>query len=136
MGTYALGCFLQDQQAKTQGSEAAAAVIRDLRNAGKLRALPIVRTNKKTGALVAADGTELCEYGHPGSGRWVRVDDADAAGVPNGEGASAVAGTDGTPDGAVLYLGSATHAGHIELKALCVSVDGTWYNIISGLPQQ
>ncbi len=121
MGTYALGCFLQDQQKKSQGSDSALGLIRDLRNAGKLRALPIVRTSKKTGALIAADGSELCEYGQPGSGRWVRVD---------------AEGADGVPDGTILYLGSATHAGHIELKALCVSVTGTWYNIISGLPQQ
>lgn len=121
MGTYALGCFLQDQQTKSQGSEAALGVIRDLRNGGKLRALPIARTNKETGALIAADGSELCEYGQSGSGRWVRIDAEDA---------------DGISDGTILYLGSATHAGHVELKALCVSVAGTWYNIISGLPQQ
>ncbi|NHM14775.1 MULTISPECIES: hypothetical protein [Eggerthellaceae] len=121
MGTYALGCFLQDQQTKTQVSEAAAAVIRDLRNAGKLRALPIVSTDKETGVLTAVDGSELCEYGQVGSGRWIRRGDG---------------GVGDAADGSVLYLGSATHAGHIELKALCVSVGGVWYNIISGLPQQ
>ena len=120
MGTYALGCFLQDQQTKSQGSEAALGVIRDLRNAGKLRALPIARTNKETGTLLLADGSELSS-------------------TDSREAAAGCASTPRTPMAFLMgpfYLGSATHAGHIELKALCVSVAGTWYNIISGLPQQ
>lgn len=121
MGTYGLGCFLQEQQGGNRENKKAITLIRDLRNQGKLRALPIVATNKKTGSLIAADGAELCEYDRPGSGRWVRQNDLSASGMA---------------DGSILYLGSASHAGHIELKALCVFVDGSWYNIISGLPQR
>lgn len=88
-----------------------AKVIESLRAAGALKALPIVRTDKRTGALVAADGRELREF-EANDGTW----------VPVGE----------LRDGCVRYLGSASHAGHIELKALYVLVGGAWYSIISG----
>lgn len=114
MGTYALGAFMAEREGRTGGSHVDA-LIRDMRNAGKLKALPITATDKKTGTLKGADGTELREYGMPGSGRW----------VPIGE----------LSDGAIMYLGSASHAGHIELKALCVFAGGAWYNIITGLSE-
>lgn len=115
MGTYALGCFLQDHNTDKGENSTAASVIRSLRNAGKLKALPITRTDKTSGALIAADGTRLFEYGVAGSGRW----------IPEGE----------LMTGSVCYLGSASHAGHIELKALWVRVEDQWFNIVSGLPQ-
>lgn len=92
-----------------------AEIIVQLKNAGKLKALPIVRTDKRTGALVAADGTELVEF-------WTN----DGTWVPTGY----------LTDGSVRYLGSSTHAGHIELKALYVMCDGIWYNILTGRPDE
>lgn len=114
MGTYALGAFLMEERDEVSFGRAQE-LIRELRNKGKLGALPVVGTEKTTGALIASDGTQLREYGKPGSGRWVRL----------GEQA----------EGSVLYLGSASHAGHIELKALCVMVEDRWHNIITGLPE-
>jgi len=90
-------------------------IIEQLKRDGKLKALPIKTTDKRTGALVAYDGTELCEF-------WAN----DSTWVPEGE----------LGDGAVRYLGSATHAGHIELKALYVQFGGTWYNILTGKPDK
>ena len=81
------------------------------KDAGKLKALPIVRT----GALIAADGTELVEF-------WAN----DGTWVPAGD----------LTDGSIRYLGSSTHAGHIELKALYVMCGGVWYNILTGRPDE
>ena len=86
-------------------------LIQEMKKAGKLKALPIVSTNKQTGCIYAADGMELCEY-------WAK----DGTWVP----ASPVS------DGSIRYLGSASHAGHIELKCLYVSVRGQWINILNG----
>ena len=114
MGTYALGAFLMEERDEV-GAGRAQELIRDLRNKGKLRALPITGTDKETGALIASDGTQLREFGKAGSGRWVRLGEQE--------------------EGSILYLGSASHAGHIELKALCVMVEGRWHNVITGLPE-
>lgn len=84
-----------------------------MKREGRLKALPIVHTNKHTGALVAADGVELIEY-WANDGTWVPVGDWH--------------------DGTVRYLGSASHAGHIELKALYVMCAGEWHNILTGRP--
>ena len=89
--------------------------IERLKRDGKLKALPIKTTDKRTGALVAYDGTEFCEF-------WAN----DSTWVPEGE----------LHDGVVRYLGSASHAGHIELKALYVMLGGTWYNILTGKPDK
>lgn len=113
MGTYALGAHLAEREGRDIGSEASN-LIRSLRNQGRLQALPIRATDEARGILIAADGTELREYGIPGSGRW----------VPTGP----------LGDGAIRYLGSASHAGHIELKALWVLYDKVWYNIITESP--
>lgn len=86
-------------------------VIEQMKGAGKLKALPIKTTDKCTGALVAADGTEFVEF-------WAN----DGTWVPAGD----------LADGTVRYLGSSTHAGHIELKALYVMCGGAWYNILTG----
>lgn len=86
-------------------------VIEKLRAAGKLKALPIGSTNKQSGFIYAADGTELHEYG-ANDGTWIPVGPV--------------------VDGTIRYLGSATHAGHIELKSLYVSVRGQWINILNG----
>lgn len=90
-----------------------AEIIEEAKRNGRLKALPIMSTNKRTGALVGADGTELCEY-------WAN----DSTWVPVGE----------LHDGSVRYLGSASHAGHIELKALYVLCGKDWYNILTGKP--
>ena len=84
-------------------------LITDLLGSGKLKALPIVRTDKRAGTLIAMDGTELAEF-------WAN----DGTWVPVGK----------LCDGAVRYLGSSTHAGHIEFKALYVLCDGAWHSII------
>lgn len=114
MGTYALGAFMMDKAGGASAGDADDA-IRALRNAGKLRALPIVRIDKESGMLVGADGSKLYECGGQGSGRWLRAEELR--------------------DGSVCYLGSATHAGHIELKAMWVRVGGLWYNIITCMPE-
>lgn len=90
-------------------------MIEQMKAAGKLKALPIKTTDKRTGALIAVDGTELCEF-------WAN----DSTWVPAG----------GLENGTVRYLGSSTHAGHIELKALYVMCDGIWYNILTGKPDK
>ena len=90
-------------------------IIAQLKNAGKLKALPIVRTDKRTGTLVGVDDTELVEF-------WAN----DGTWVPAGD----------LADGSVRYLGSSTHAGHIELKALYVMFDSVWYNILTGKPDK
>ncbi len=92
-----------------------AQLIERLKAAGRLKALPIETTDKRTGALVAHDGMELCEY-WANDGTWVPVGDL--------------------ADGSVRYLGSSTHAGHIELKALYVMFDSVWYNILTGKPDK
>lgn len=92
-----------------------ASVIERLRASGALKALPIVRTDKGTGALIGADGTELREY-EANDGTWVRIGRLRT--------------------GAIRYLGSASHAGHIELKALYALVGDTWYNVVSGRPEK
>jgi hypothetical protein len=92
-----------------------AETIAQAKDAGMLKALPIVRTDKHTGALVAADGTELVEF-------WAN----DGTWVPVGA----------LTDGSIRYLGSSTHAGHIELKALYVMCGGVWYNILTGRPDE
>lgn len=113
MGTYGLGCFVHDERPDgIHRSEKAQDIIVDLRTHNRLKALPIERTDKARGTLIAADGTELREYGASGSGTWVVLGELG--------------------DGSVRYLGSATHAGHIELKALAVLVDGEWHNIFTG----
>ena len=84
-----------------------------LRNAGKLKALPIVRVDSKKYTLYSKDGIELREYGLTGT--W----------IPTGD----------LHDGTIRYLGSASHAGHIELKALFVWEKGLWYNIVSGVTE-
>ncbi len=91
------------------GAEAAEK-IEELRAAGKLKALPIVGVDREQLTLYSCDGMELCEYGK--SGTWVS--------------------TDRLCDGSIRYLGSASHAGHIELKALYVMLHNEWHNILSG----
>lgn len=88
-----------------------AEIIVQLKDAGKLKALPIASTNKSTGALAAADGSEFVEF-------WAN----DGTWIPVGA----------LTDGSIRYLGSSTHAGHIELKALYVMCDDAWYNILTG----
>lgn len=83
-----------------------------LRSQGKLGALPIASVSGEAGTLVACDGSELYEYGGFGSGRWVRTGELH--------------------DGSILYLGSATHAGHIELKAFSVLIEGAWCRVTGG----
>lgn len=113
MGTYGLGCFVHDERSDgVNRKQRAQDIIIDLRTHNRLKALPIQSVNKQKGTLIAVDGRELREYGGSGSGRWVEV------GV--------------LEDGAICYLGSATHAGHIELKALAVLVDDEWHNIFNG----
>ena len=86
-------------------------IIEELKSQGALKALAIVSSHVASGSLLASDGSELYEYGGFGSGRWVRKGDLH--------------------DGSVLYLGSATHAGHIELKAYAVLIDGSWHSAIN-----
>ncbi|MCL1799323.1 MAG: hypothetical protein FWG23_06275 [Eggerthellaceae bacterium] len=93
-----------------QSTIRAARVIEELRDAGKLKALPITRVSEERKTLYSNTDTEFKEYGL--SGTW----------IPTGE----------LQDGSIRYLGSASHAGHIELKALYVMVQDRWYNIVSG----
>ncbi len=86
------------------------AVIERLRAEGRLSALPIGPVNWDDGTVRAFDGTAYRPYGSDGT--WV------AAGP--------------LEDGAVRYLGSASHAGKIEFKALYVLVEGQWHNILTG----
>lgn len=88
----------------------AAAVIERLRAEGRLRALPIGPVNWDDGTVRAFDGTVYRPYGSDGT--WVAMG-------PLGE-------------GSVRYLGSASHAGKIEFKALYVFVEGLWHNILTG----
>lgn len=83
-----------------------------LRETQALKALPIVGVDKEKRTLFAANGMEMREYGTYGSGTWVE--------------------TGQLQEGAIRYLGSSTHAGHIELKALYVLVENEWHNIVSG----
>lgn len=107
-----MGCFVHDERSDgVHRKRKAEDIIIDLRTHNRLKALPIQGVDKRKGTLIAADGTELREYGGSGSGRWVAVGSLKS--------------------GAICYLGSATHAGHIELKALAVLVDGEWYNILT-----
>ncbi|WP_251213085.1 hypothetical protein [Adlercreutzia murintestinalis] len=87
----------------------AISLIDELRVQGKLRALPIVSADASCAMLLAADGSQLFEYGGFGSGRWIRTGELC--------------------DGSILYLGSATHAGHIELKAFSVLIGGVWHRV-------
>ena len=93
-----------------QSTILAARMIEELREAGKLKALPIIRANEQKKTLYSNTNIELKEYGL--SGTWISTGDLE--------------------DGSIRYLGSASHAGHIELKALYVMVQGRWYSIISG----
>lgn len=74
------------------------------------RALPIKNINWNTLTITAVDGTEFRQYGCDGT--WVPV------GTLN--------------DGVIRYLGSATHGGHIELKAMFKLIDGNWINLLTG----
>lgn len=86
------------------------AVIEELRAEGKLKALPITHVNKEKSTLCSKEGMELREYRV--SGTWVTTGELS--------------------NGTIRYLGSASHAGHIELKALYVLLDDQWHNIVSG----
>jgi len=88
----------------------AAQIIEELHKAGKLKALPIVSVDEEIMTLYSNTGMELKEYGL--SGTWIS--------------------TGKLHDGSIRYLGSASHAGHIELKALYVMAQNRWYNIVSG----
>jgi len=93
-----------------QSTILAAQVIEELREAGKLKALPIIRVNEERKTLYSNTNMELKEYGL--SGTWISTGELQ--------------------DGSIRYLGSASHAGHIELKALYVMIQDRWYSIISG----
>lgn len=77
---------------------------------GGPKALPIDAIDWNELTITAADGTILRPYGSDGT--WI------AQGP--------------LVEGAIRYLGSATHGGHIELKALYVLRRGSWINLISG----
>ena len=85
-------------------------VIEELKEAGMLKALPIIRVNEQRKTLYSNTDREFKEYGL--SGTWISTGELQ--------------------DGSIRYLGSASHAGHIELKALYVMVQGRWYSIVSG----
>ncbi len=86
------------------------AVIARLKAEGKLSALPIGPVDWDDGTVRAFDGTVYRPYGADGT--WVALG-------PLGE-------------GSVRYLGSASHAGKIEFKALYVLAEGLWHNILTG----
>lgn len=77
---------------------------------GKLQALPIYGVNEIDGTLLDANGRALVPFGD--NCTWV------FCGPLN--------------DGAIRYWGSASHAGHIELKAMFVLCEGAWHNIATG----
>lgn len=74
------------------------------------QALPIKKIDWNTLTITAIDGTELREYGCDGT--WVPIG--------------------ALKDGDIRYLGSATHGGHIELKAMFRLIDGKWVNLLTG----
>ena len=88
----------------------AAAVIARLKTDGRLSALPIGPVDWNTMTVSSFDGTVMVPYGSDGT--WV----ADKP----------------IEEGDVRYLGSASHAGKIEFKALYVFAEGAWHNILSG----
>lgn len=73
-------------------------------------ALPIRGVDWDDLTLTACDGTVLRPYGCDGT--WVPAGDLR--------------------EGTVRYLGSATHGGHIELKALYRLEGGQWRNVLTG----
>ncbi len=77
---------------------------------GSCKALPIGSIDWESQTIVAEDGMVLRPYG------------ADGTWVPE----------DALKEGVVRYLGSATHGGHIELKALYILHQGEWENLITG----
>ncbi len=88
----------------------ATVVIERVRAEGKLSALPIGPVNWDDGTVCAFDGTVYRPYGSDGT--WVAVGPLE--------------------EGSVRYLGSASHAGKIEFKALYVLTEGLWHNILTG----
>lgn len=100
----------EESHIKSSSEEDAADLIEKLRREGKLKALPIIQVDKANLTLLSCDGKVLREYGV--SGTWVCSEELQ--------------------EGSIRYLGSASHAGHIELKALYVMSGGRWYNIVSG----
>lgn len=88
----------------------ATAMIERLKAEGKLSALPIGSVNWDDGTVRAFDGTVYRPYGSDGT--WVAVGPLE--------------------EGSVRYLGSASHAGKIEFKALYVYIGALWHNILTG----
>lgn len=85
-------------------------VVEAMKAAGKLKALPIGPVNWNDMTVLTFDGTVMRPYGADGT--WV-VDKP-------------------LEEGDVRYLGSASHAGKIEFKALYVFAEGLWHNILNG----
>lgn len=89
-------------------------LIDNMREAGMLKALPIYGTNEAEGTLLTADGRALVPYGD--NCTWVFRGPLE--------------------EGSIRYWGSASHAGHIELKAMFVLCEGAWHNIATGSIQR
>lgn len=88
----------------------AAAAIECLRQAGKLKALPIGPVNWSDMSVSTFDGRVMVPYGSDGT--WVEDKPLE--------------------EGDLRYLGSASHAGKIEFKCLYVYLGGVWRNILDG----
>ena len=85
-------------------------MIERMRAEGKLSALPIGPVNWCDGTVQALDGRVMVPYGNDGT--WVEAKPLE--------------------EGAIRYLGSASHAGKIEFKSLYVYIAGLWHNILNG----
>ena len=91
-------------------TDSAEQTIAKLRAEGKLSALPIGPVDWNDMTVKSFDGRAFRSYGSDGT--WVEAK--------------------ALKDGDIRYLGSASHAGKIEFKALYVLIGGNWHNIING----
>lgn len=85
-------------------------IFENLKKTNKLSALPIGPVDWKSMTIKSFDGRVFRAYGTDGT--WVENKPLQ--------------------DGDIRYLGSASHAGKIELKALYVLFDNEWHNILTG----
>ncbi len=98
-----------EYKSEEQSNKAHEMIMR-LRAEGKLSALPIGPVNWADMTVRSIDGRTFRAYGI--SGTWVEAKPYE--------------------EGDIRYLGSASHAGKIEFKALFVLIDGCWHNILNG----
>lgn len=109
--TSGLGCYLpnQDENGSAQNQKTSD-IILDQHTEGKLKSIPVKTTDKDAHSLILVNGTELYEYST--SGTWVE--------------------TGGLHDGAMRYISSTSHGGHLEMKPLFVLSDNVWHNVVTG----